>query len=99
MNEDILEIGGFRIVVGDVRKCWIDYESEKERKSRRYYQENNYLGSAFGLLVAGLVDYFLSRKSRHPRAKKYLHIKTGKDEYCFSEDEADINEILGRLNK
>ncbi|MBM3117868.1 hypothetical protein [Jeongeupia naejangsanensis] len=99
MSESVVEIGSVQLKIGDVEKFWVDHESGKDRASRLYYQENNYLGSVFELLVAGVVNYFLARKNRNSSAKKYLHIKAGKNEYCFSEDEVNINEVLGKLKK
>ncbi|WP_410499892.1 hypothetical protein [Chitinibacter sp. S2-10] len=96
MNEKAVEIGAVQINSSEIKKYWVDGESGDERKNRLYNQENNYLGSVFSMLVAGLISTYLLRK-KSP-AKKYLHIKTESNEYCFSEDEININEALGKLN-
>lgn len=99
MNEETIEIGNERFIRSDIKQHWVDYESADERKRRLYYQDNHYIGGFFSLLIAGLVATFLSWKNRDKSAPKYLHIKTGKNEYCFSENEINLDETLGKLKK
>lgn len=100
MNERSIEIGGIKLNDRDIKKYWVDSESPKARAIRNYYQENNYIGGAFSLLIAGVVSTYFSRKKDSPPQKKYLHIKTKQNmSYCFSEDEIDITETLLKLKQ
>ncbi|WP_027470030.1 hypothetical protein [Deefgea rivuli] len=100
MNEHSIEIGGIKLSYLDIKKYWVDSESSKEKAIRNYYQENNYIGGWFSLLIAGLFSQYLKWKKKPSPTKKYLHIRTKQNTaYCFSEDEININDVLLKLKK
>ncbi|STQ89102.1 hypothetical protein [Iodobacter fluviatilis] len=100
MSEYFVEMGRCRLNCHDIKKYWIDGEPAEEKKSRVDNQENNYLASAFSLLIAGVVSTYLARKKGNSQAKKYLHIETKHNvSYCFSDDEININDVFLKLNK
>ena len=100
MNERSIEIGGITFNCLDIQKYWVNSESPKEKAIRNYYQENNYIGGWFSLLLAGLISQYLKWKNKPSPTKKYLHIRTKQNAaYCFSEDEININDVLLKLKK
>lgn len=100
MDNPVLEIGSTHLNLRDIKKYWVDGESADAKNIRARYQDNNYLGGMFSLLMAGVVSAYLTRKNRHSATKKYLHIETDQNgSYCFSEDEININDVLDKLNK
>ncbi|QLI82186.1 hypothetical protein HZU75_11980 [Chitinibacter fontanus] len=99
MQDEVIQIGNLQFKRSDIKQHWVDYESAKERAIRLEQQGNHYIGSPFGLLLAGVVSTWLRKKKRQPDAKQYLHIKTAKDDYCFSEDEVDFGVLLEKLGK
>jgi hypothetical protein len=100
MNERAIQINNIHLDSHEVRKYWVDCESPDAKRIRTRYQENNYLGSVFSLLIAGIVSTFLARKNRGQSPKKYLHIETSDNvSYCFSEDDVNIDDVLSRLKR
>lgn len=99
MQKEMIEVGGAQFGRHEITKYWVDHESAKERQIRLHYQDNHYVGSPFGLLIAGLVSTWMRKKQRKSDAKQYLHIKTAKHDYCFAEDEIDLSAVLGELGR
>lgn len=99
MQDEVIQIGRIQFKRSDIKQHWVDYESAKERAIRLEQQDNHYIGSPFGLLLAGLVSTWLRKKNRQPDAKQYLHIKTAKDDFCFAADEIDLSSVLAELKQ
>lgn len=94
MNKYFIKIADSQLNFEDIKKYWVNGESAEEKKKRNFYAQNNYLGSMFSWLIAGLVSAWLARS----KSPKYLHIQTNKNiDYCFSEDEININDTLIEL--
>ena len=99
MKDEVIEIGSLQFKRSEIKQHWVDDESAKVRATRLYQQDNHYIGSPFGLLIAGIVSTVLRKKKRQPDAKQYLHIKTAKDDYCFADDEVDLSIVLAKLKQ
>jgi hypothetical protein len=97
MQDEVIDISNLQFKRSEIKQYWVDHESPKERATRLYHQDNHYIGSPFGLLIAGVASTLLKKKKRQPDAKQYLHIKTAKDDYCFAEDEIDLSVVLQKL--
>jgi hypothetical protein len=99
MQDEVIQIGSLQFIRSEIKQHWVDEESAKERARRLYHQENHYIGSPIGLLIAGVISTVLRKKKRQPDAKQYLHIKTEKNDYCFAEDEIDLSSVLVKLKQ
>ena len=92
MNEYFIKIADSQLNFEDIKKYWVNGESAQEK--RNGYEQNNYLGSMFSWLIAGLVSVWLARRN----SRQYLHIQTNQNiDYCFSEDEINIESTVLEL--
>ncbi|AOY01417.1 hypothetical protein [Jeongeupia sp. USM3] len=99
MKKEFIEIGAMRIDLADISAVWVDQKSTGLKSETS--SEDHYIGSAFSLLIAGLVSAYLKRREDRKNAGKNIYILNvvvnNGTTYRFDSKGIDIPEILKNL--
>ncbi|BCL77342.1 hypothetical protein JHS3_30780 [Jeongeupia sp. HS-3] len=99
MEKEFIEIGTVRIDLAEISAVWVDQVSTGLKSETS--SEDHYLGSAFSLLVAGLVSVYLKRREDKKSAGKNTYIlnvlTNNGTTHRFDSNGVDIPEALKNL--
>jgi hypothetical protein len=97
MANEFIEIGSIKINLADIFSVWVDQSATAGNTEAS--SQNHYIGGAFFLLVAGLVNSFLRKNADKRKGAQYsLNIVTNSGtSYKFESNCIDIPAVLQEL--